>query len=165
MATPSHSSEPAGDPQRFLRTRIVVALVLLAAAFATAKGGAQPLVRKLNELARSAPARATASTGHSGALAAGSAFAATDDAMPRPGEIARALRAKVEQQTPILLAQLVAALVVFGFFYLLQRIVVRLMRGENLSFEDSANFWAFASRATCCSGSGCWRRCSSSACK
>ena len=123
-------AEPTGSPTGLLRARIVVALVLLALAFVTANGGAQPLVRKLNELARSAPPRASAGAGadHAGGIASGSAFVATDDAMPRPGEIARALRAKVEQQTPVLLAQLVAALVVFGFFYLLQRVIVRLMR-------------------------------------
>jgi small-conductance mechanosensitive channel len=88
-------------------------------------------VQKLNELARSAPPRTVAGdAAHpAGGLAAGAIYAASDDAIPRPGAIARALRVKIEQQTPILLAQLVAALVVFGFFYGLQRLIVRLLRG------------------------------------
>ncbi len=125
-------AEP-GTSGRLLRVRIVVALILLAAALGTANGGAQPLVRKLNELARSAAPDVTAGASSTaqpaGGFAAGTASGVDDNALPRPREIARALRARIEQELPILLAELVAALVVFAFFYLLQRALVRLLRG------------------------------------
>lgn len=111
---------------------VLAALALVAVAFAAVQGGAQPIVKRLNDLVQSAqPPAASVGGDTSSPAAAAGARARRDDGggLPRPKNIARALRARVEQQAPILLAEILAALVVLAFFYLLQRAVVRLLRG------------------------------------
>jgi small-conductance mechanosensitive channel len=113
-----------------LRGRLVLAgaaLVLLAVAFASPYGGAQPLARELQRLANPSPAvNADAVVG---GASSGATVVDDDFEWPRPRQIARALRARVEQEAPVLFAELLAALFVLGFFYLLQRAVVRILHG------------------------------------
>lgn len=95
-------------------------MALLAAAWLASAGMAQPLVRQLQRMAHSMqPGVVTENA---------PATTAEFEWMP-PGELARALRAKIQDRAPILLGELVAALVVLTFFYLLQRAAVRILRG------------------------------------
>lgn len=116
--------------------RVVIAfsLALVLGGFLAGDGHAQPLARQLRQLVLSAQASAGASgAAASGAAASAAANSAAADGgsseWPRPRQILRALRLNIEQRAPVLIAELVAALLVFAFFYLLQRAAVRLLTG------------------------------------
>ncbi len=113
------------DPDRLAaRLRAVVlvasAVLLLALAFAP-QGDAQPILRRLNDLVRSSGVVAQS------AQAAGTAQAEESGELPSLHNILQALKLRVEQRAPAILAELLAALLVFTFFYLLQRAAVRVL--------------------------------------